>query len=976
VRHTPAWLTATALLLTTVAPGRAFPSPAASGTSCAEGVRAGVWTPAFAPVNADYRPALDYAGWLYNKGQDGPGVQAYDPGDPYELTVDPFVACHAFRIGTPDTGFTDRGTIQETTDGGRTWRTVVEREGFGGRHVYVPARGTVYVAEDGDGTAVLRRDARCPHWCAAGLAGQHLYTLTFAPGDPRTAYAVTLPCKAPDADPVERESPACTRPRTTAGEFIGKVALWRTTSGGDTWTPLAISEPEAARAQFSVQVDPANPDAWYAYDRRDAGTADPIAHILSGPADITTGLHTRARYFHVFRRAGRLLMLARQDGGHDAVSIDGGRTFPPAGSLYGTEATPTIPLPDGTLFSLMVWKQGNGMEGHDARAAWSPGMWDPMRVETGRFPGWLPPDYAYALESSQLAADGTVYVTVGRACHSDGTAEGDVVRCYPGQRDADGKAPFGRYEWVTWAYRLPVDPAGSTGIAPPNDPSTGLPACTLPTCAAPAGPSCPLPAAAAAGAGLAFDGRDLLYPVGANDPGTVAFGRVDAATCALRPGVLTVPLDPADHAEAVRRTRRHYQPARGLPTLDAVDAAADTVAFDPATGRLFFSLRDNATPVRMTSQGDRASVWVWSGAGPARLLYVGDRCLEDGGDHAGMDLLSWDADTASLLTCADARPLPVAADGRPLTPSCILRGPFRGYGYGWPVTSWTDAEDGRALVLVDRGSSADVVPFDANDCSAGDAYSVAPVAAAKPIGEHTQLACTPPRTATDPTLLWQRAGGTARAYAFPEAAHWCRVPTEVRVTAGAARTCATLVAPGPRHPSDVVVAGRTLDVRVDGAHVPSPLTDAHGTTCVRAIATRDARAAFAGDFHYLGGNGAWPPRPVPPAVRPAVRPRPEPPRPPAPPAPPVTEPLPNPPAAPAPVPAVQIPPPPPAPPGANAGGLSETREEQQQLAFAGQDASEDDAEAAAEQLAAVGLVVAGATAVAFRRRAQQSVART
>jgi hypothetical protein len=934
-----------------------------------------VWTPAFAPVNADYRPALDYNGWLENRGESGPGVQAYNPGDPYELTVDPFVACHAFRIGTPDTGFTDRGTVQETADGGRTWRTVVRRDGFGGRHVYVPAKGTVYVAEDGDGTAVLRRDARCPHWCAAnaGIEGQHLLTLTFAPSDPRTAYAVTLPCKAPDADPVERQGPACTRPRTTAGEFVGKVALWKSVDAGGAWEPVPITEPETARATFSVQVDPVEPDGWYAYDRRDLGTADPTAHILSGPADVATGLHTRARYFRLFRRNGRLLMLARQDGGHDVVSVDGGRTFPPAGSLYGTEATPTIPLPDGTLFSLMVWKQGNGMEGHDARAAWSSGMWDPMRVETGRFPGWLPPDYAYALESTQLGADGTVYVTAGRACHSDGTAEGDVVRCYPGEKDAQGKVPFGRYEWVTWAYRLP-GPAGSTAIAPPDDPSTGLPACTLPACAAPAGPSCPLPSAV--GAGLAFDGRDLLYPVLPDGPGTVAFGRVDATTCAARPG-FTVRLDPAGHARAVPLTTRHYQPARGLPTLDPAAAVADTVAFDPLSGRLFFSLRDNATPQRAVAQGDRASVWAWSGAGPARLLYVGDRCLQDAGNRSGMDLLAWDADTASLLTCADARPLPVAADGRPLTPSCILRGPFRGYGYGWPVTSWTDAEDGRALVLVDRGSSADVVSFDANDCSAGNAYSVAAVAAAKPIGEHTQLACTPPRTAADPTLLWQRSGGTARAYAFPEAAHWCRVPTEVRVTASATSTCATLAAPGPRRPQDAVVAGRTLDLRVDGARVPAPATDAHGTTCVAAVAARGARAAFTGDFHYRGSNGAWPPRPVPPAARPAARPRPAPPRLPAPPAPPVAEPVPGPPGAPAPVPAIQVPPPPPAPPGANVGGLSETREEQQQLAFAGQDASErDDAEAAAEQLALVGLVVAGATAVAFRRRAQQSVART
>jgi hypothetical protein len=942
VRRTPAWLVLLALLAVTVAPVRAGGPPL-----CAARVEPGVWTPVFAPVGVDYGPDPTYASHLSNGG------------DRYELTVDPFRACHAFRAGTPGTGFTDRGLVQETTDGGRTWVTVVDRPApFAARHVYVPAPGTVYVAEDGDGTAVLRRDRRCPHWCAAGsLEGQHVYTLTFAPGRPATAYAVTLPCKNDGYLPPD--DPTCSRPQTTVGRFIGHVAVWRTTDGGDTWTPLPLPSDikDEPRDEFVLDVDPADPDAPYVYDRPDAYvTQGQTARILRGLSFLRTptSLHTQWPFFHVFRRRGKVVLLARVNGGQDAVSTDLSN-FLDAGDLHGTEATPTLPLPDGRLFALQVRKEGGG--GHDARAAWSAGDWDPLVVELGRFPAWLPPDFAYGLEATQRGADGTLYVTVGRQCHTNSTHEGNVVRCGNGSKTVS--------EWVTWAYRIP-GPDGSKEIAPGNDPATGLPSCALPGCALPAGPACPLPAAAAAGVGLAFDGSDLLYPVDAATPATVVLGRVDAATCA--PGVpLTIPLDRGDLADAVRLTRRKYIPGVGEPTLDPTFADADTLAYDPATGRLFFSLRDNAPAAQQVTQGNPASVWVWSGGGAARLAYVGDRCLRDDGNQSGMDLLAWDAEDGSLLACADGRALPVTPAGAPLTPYCVLRGPFRGFGYGWGVTSWTDAEAHRALLLVDRGSAADVVPFDLGDCTAGTAYGAAAIAAKTP-GGHTQLACTPPRAATDPTLLWQRTGETAKAYGLPDRGHWCRVPTEIRVTTTARGTCATL-----RVPSSVAVAGRRVDVRVDGRSVAVPPTDAHGTTCSPAVAARDARAGFAGDWHYLTSAGTWPPAPKPPVVRPPAAPRPAP-RP----APPVAQPPPPAPPPPAPqplpVPPAQVPPPPPPPPGANVAGLSETREEQQQLAFVGQEAEEQTDPQAVEELAAVGLVVAAATAVAFRRRAAAATA--
>jgi hypothetical protein len=949
VRH-PGRLVTAALLLATAVPVRAGGRSVVLTPRCAP-VEAGVWTPVVAPANVDY--GTSYRSFV-ERG-----------GDRYEVTVDPWVRCRAYRIGTPEQRFADRNVVQVTGDGGLTWRPLARTgAAFGARHVYVPRPGTVYVAEDGDGTAVLRVDAACPEGCPAngGIEGEHLYSLAFSPLRPSTAYAVTLPCKAmarPEADP------ACTPVHATVTTFLGKVAVWKTVDGGAAWTRLAVPDADSARDEFALQVDPGNADAPYAYDLPDVPVAGgQTARLLVGETfrPTGTGVRTSARSFRVFRRHGRPVVLAHDETtGQDVVWEDAGRSLRRVGDLHGTEATPTLPLAGGRLFGLHVRKQGGGPEGHDARATWSDDLWSSVRVEPGRFPAWLPPDYAYELESAQAGADGTVYVTAARQCRTDGTYEGDVTRC-PG-------AGYWHYEWVTWAYRVPPD---GVAVAPPGDPTSGRPApCAVGDCALVAGTACPLPDGAAGGAGIAYDGRDLLYPVDADTPRTVVLGRVDAATCAPASERTTIPLDAADLARAVALTRRTHRPGVGSPTLDPAYSDLDTLAYDPAARRLFFSLRDNDSAAAETRQGNPASLWSWDGDGAARLVYVGDRCLGDTGNTGGMDLLAWDG--AGVVACGDARPLPVSASGVPRTPYCVMQGPFRGFGYGWPVTSWTAAEGHRALLLTDRGTGADLVPYDLAGCGAETSFGADALGAAKRPGAHTQLACTPPRDA-GPTLLWQRTGGTATPYAIPAGGDWCRTATRTQVLTAPARTCVTVTVPGPLS-GPRPVAGRSVRLRLDGVVLTAPPTDVRGTTCVARVARHDARASFAGDRRYLPSAGSWPPRRVPRVVPPRVTSPRLPRRPAAPPAArpadPAVPPAPRVPQPPL-VPAVQVPAPP--PPGANVGGLSETREEEQQLAYAGQDAARDETRQAVEELAAVAVLMAGAFAVAWRRRAAEAVA--
>ncbi len=987
----PVWILGTVLLLAT-----ATPVGAGGPSVCTDAIAEGHWTRWTAPVTADWGDKQ----YLNTKRTNDDLV--------YRVTVDPWDPCRAYRIGEEPAGrFADRDVsiVQRTTDRGRHWETIREHAaGVRNTHVYVPAPDEVDLSLDGGGHAIVRSLdggdtwSDGPAWSGpqpdAGFADHHVYSLAFAPlGAPpghRREYAVTLLChEALGGDP----DPAC-QPQpfeTLSIHFVGKVGFW-IKDPTKQWRQVSVpaNGTTSARSEFAVRVDSSHPAEPYVYDRP-YGTIAGAAQILTLNADRTAfvphpvTIDADDAGFQLCWRHGKPLLLAYAHGA-DQLAEGGSFVFTTVNDLRNIAHTPTVfgPGPDCPLFHLRSVATGGG---HDVRATWSPTAWnDETDVELGRFPSaladhgpgaldridglpvWLPPDGAWVTESTQVDARGVYYVTVARACHTKSTHEGEVTR-----ENCGGSNPgTGVLEWVTWAYRVPASPAlwrqvrtDAGGDAPT------CPAVPTATCGLTTGPSCALAEGAGPGTGLAFDGRDLLYPVSSADTFTVQFARVDPAGCRATRAPLTITLDPVELGNARRLTHRYLGPNTTQPTLDRYYADADAVTYDPATGDLYFSLRDNERSAGTTVVGNPASVWVSHDLRHASLLYVGDRCLADKGNQSGMDLLAWDGDTGSLQTCADARPMAVTPDGqRRLTSACLYQDALRGGGQGWAVTSWTDAEDGRALLLVDSGNGANVVTYRPAACQADAAFGAGGIASAKGgAGGHAQLACTPSATAADPTLLWFRRGGALTAYGVPDPSRWCRVGTRLAVTTSVGRTCATLTAPGPRRPASTPVPGRVVRFMLDGVRVDGPPTDAAGRSCVARPALRDARASFASDYRYLASAGTWPP-----VLLPKPLPKPKPPvrvPPPPQPAPDPLVPRIPPPAPAVPAPAVQIPPP---PPGANVAGLGETREENQQLAYVGQDVHEDEPDPGLEELAAAMLVTTAAFVVAWRRRAAAAVA--
>ena len=254
-------------------------------------------------------------------------------------------------------------------------------------------------------------------------------------------------------------------------------------------------------------------------------------------------------------------------------------------------------------------------------------------------------------------------------------------------------------------------------------------------------------------------------------------------------------------------------------------------------------------------------------------MVTSGRCLPHRRAGAGAEILAWDNETRTLATCHQARATTVTAAGRPDVGAnpCYLLAPFRGYGYGWALTSWTAADDGHALLLADTGvgTGAVLVDYDLVSCTEAVAYGADAIGAAKAAdnpdnegrpapGGRTQLACDP--VTFGAPVLWQRAGGRLTPYALPGDAT-CAIPTATTVRRDGDRACAAVTVAGGRSS----LAERPVTVTVNGR--PSAArTSASGLACVAAPSGALAvRAAFGGGGPYLpsAGEGTFAPPPAP-----------------------------------------------------------------------------------------------------------------
>ena len=357
----------------------------------------------------------------------------------------------------------------------------------------------------------------------------------------------------------------------------------------------------------------------------------------------------------------------------------------------------------------------------------------------------------------------------------------------------------------------------------------------------------------------------------------------------------------------------------------------------------------------------------------ARLVATPGRCLLHEQEGTGTEVLAWDRETRTLAACQQARPTTLdPGTGKPDVDAnpCYLHAPFRGRGYGWQVTSWTDVEGGRALLLADTvGSGAVLVDYDMTSCTQHAAYGADAIGAAKGgAGRMTQLACDPV-TFGGTTVLWQRAGERVTPYAVPDVT--CSVATMTTVDANA-----TSIVVSVRTAGGNPLPGQSVNVAVDGARARTLVTGSDGTIRLPAPA-RHRRVR--GD-RGLSGERAVPAQQGRGRVRDPARAAPgNPPNQPPPPAgpqpPAALQPAQLPPAQPAPVPPAPVP-----APGAQAPVGAPGQEEQQGVA--GRDGrrrhSEEETEDLADELAMVLLVTGAAagTAMCLRERATPSPAWT
>lgn len=854
----------------------------------------------------------------------------------YQLVVDPYLPCRLFRIGTPARHFADRSVVQRSLDSGRTWRTVLSRGGgFAATRLYVPAPGVVLVAEDGAGIGVLRSDDGGGSFRPAngGMDGAYVDSLAYAPGDARVLYAVTLLCKStPGA--------SCANPNVNVGEdYVGEVALWRSADGGARWSRSEIPDPARARSVFVVGVARGHAREPFVYDALNNGVVHAQAGRILRTADggrtfTSAGAAAPALRHHFTVAAGPggapRLVLYDLASGRDQVSDDGGASWYDGGKFYKTERSPTVGLADGRLFTFGVVGFGGSREGNEPRGFFSRDAFRTVETSRAVAPG-VPRDYAYVVESSQPGAAGEVYVTFGVLC-----AYEDATYCP--RRGAHS------YRWVTVRYTLP---GRGAVVAPPADPKAKPPAVAT-TALERAGEGCAVPGR---GAGVAFDGAALLYGVRGATPYVAEIRRVDPETCALL---------------GTHRVR-----------FGAAAPEPDALAYDGETGTLYVSLATGAA-----RQGDPVTVWAarLGDIEPvARPVLTAGRCLPQRRAGAGAEVLAWDRETRTLATCHQARATTVTTAGAPDVEAnpCYLLAPFRGYGYGWALTSWTAADDGRALLLADTGvgTGAVLVDYDLASCAETATYGADALGAAKAAdnpdnegrpapGGRTQLACDP--VTYGAPVLWQRARGRLTPYAVPGDTG-CAVPTATTVLRGRERACATVTVAGGR----TALAGRPVTLAVGGT-TTAARTAADGVACVAAPAGTDGfavRASFAGGGPYLPSRGARTfaplpvPRRAPPRAVPRARALPEDPPPPAPvpplpPAPPLTL-----------APAVVAPLPPPLP-GVQAPVGAPGREDQQQhqLAMVDVGAHADGTEHA-DELAIVAVVTGAAAGLLWRRRA-------
>jgi hypothetical protein len=805
----------------------------------------------------------------------------------YRSSIDPTRPCVIYRTAQ------DTRALERSTDGGQTFQRVFfdDRTSALGKPmhitgVYTPDANVVYLAEDGNGTAVVRsRDAGAT-WQPAngGLAGQAIRKLWFAASHPEVGYA--------------------------AAQTGNALAFYATRNGGDQWTRLEranITNLLQGDDSYTVAIDPgdkAHVIIGFQGAASISGSDPPAGSLLLESSDYGQSFTPfrvpyQAAEILFARRAGNALRLY--------VIANGSRpeTNKDNGVFYSDDQAGHWPESSWHVVPMYM------------RTTWWGGLVDPVTPDKVLYfglPYYEAPSRLFAMYTrngfkdqelaeqpevknanygvTQYRADqfGQFYIDVGRNCRTN--------PCPGGVKDN------GKSAWVTLRFR-PPDPgqARVIGTEEKIEAARGGSYTAAHTC--PVAPQPPLYTADGSddSGSLAFDGTRLYYTRRGEqgpDPYAAVIRIADPTTC-KETGRLVVHFDPATYEAARKRAISDYD--GGTPLLPE-RPSVDSLSYDQVHDELWFSVTRTAPfvqPYNGDPDGSPFPVWAIprNGSGVDRKAEL--RFWDNPCGLGGIGLLANDRARDTLLTCDRKIPGERTRAGRSLV-TC-LHPMFQGFTSGgrdvWDIRAWGVSRPGTLIALnAQHGNSID--QYDVRTCTHLDEWSPGVLANIRnprqgPTFVSLQLACDPVSfrdrlagAVAPPAVAWMRIGSTFTAYKVspsegPGLA--CPWPTVLRSSGDTGvdpghqfQACMTVTVPN----TGGTIPGVSVRISVAGAPAKTAVSDADGRAClpydVPRTAAQGTRLTITGDVpedvHLLASSAVGsvligqipPPPPSPPPV--------------------------------------------------------------------------------------------------------------
>ena len=766
----------------------------------------------------------------------------------YRSSVDPTRPCVMYRTAE------DTRALERSTDGGATFRRVFfddRTAAATGRPmhitgVYTPAADVVYLSEDGNGTAVVRSLDAGATWqpANAGLEGQAIRKLWFAPSDPEVGYA--------------------------AAQTGNSIAFYGTRNGGRQWTRL-----QGANSTTLLQGD----DSYTI-------TVDP-----GDKAHLIIGFQGTASIFGSDPPAGSLLLESRDYGQsftpvrvpYQAVEILFARRQGNALRLYviANGSRPETNKDNGVFYSDDAEGGWRESQWHVVpmfmRTTWWGGLVDPVTPDKVLYfgsPYFEAPSRLFAMYTrngfqdqelanqpevrnahyavTQYRADrfGQFYIDVGFNCRHN--------PCPGGVKDNNKGA------WVTLRFR-PPDPGQARKISTEEDVPEARTGSYRQAHSCRVTPQPPLYSTGSDdGGSLAFDGTRLYYTRRGEqgpDPYSAVIRVADPTTCE-ETGRLVVHFDPATYQAARKRA---ISDTDGATPLLPERPSIDSVAYDQVHDELWFSVMRTGPfvqPYNGDPDGSPFPVWAAPrhGAGidrQAELRFWDNPC-----GLGGIGLMAHDRVSDTLFTCDRKIPGERTRAGKSLV-TC-LHPLFQGFTSGsrdvWDIQAWGGSLPGTLIALNGEHGNA-IAQYDVRTCTHLDEWSPAllqnvPKPRQGPDFASLQLVCDAvtfrDRLGGAPApsaVAWMRSGADFTAYRIsPDAGPGlvCPWPTVLRYSGD------TGVDPGQRFQACMTVTVPKTDGPIPG--VPVRISVA-GQPVITAVSGRDGRACVAHDVPSTAAQG-------------------------------------------------------------------------------------------------------------------------